>query len=285
MGEGVNVYFSIDFESRGVQRVVDNLARFLPAGLTRVQSADEADLVILHIIGRRDGNTRKAKAITQSGRKYAVIQYVLESSRNPDPQDWQELWDGARVVWSYYDLPVPGLYLAPLGADPQIFYPESQLIRDYRIGTNGANYRAECLGEIYLATFQAGGRALHTGQNLTHDPIVDYLDAPTDDEMRQAYNRSEYYGALRRKDGFELPAVEALLCGARPIMFDAPRFRRWFDGLADFVPETEPGRLVTNLRRLLLRGPRPVTADEMAETKNRFNWAKIIAGFWERCCE
>lgn len=281
MGESVNVYFEIGFESRGIQRVVDNLARHLPASLTRCATPEQADLVVLHIIGRRDGNTRKAQAIQASGRKYAVIQYVLESSRNPDPRDWQALWSGAQVVWSYYALPVPGLYLAPLGADPQIFYPESRIIRDYRIGTNGANYRAECLGEIYLATFQAGVRALHTGQNLTHDPVVDYLESPSDDEMRRVYNRCEYYGALRRKDGFELPAAEALLCGARPIMFDAPRFRRWFDGLAEFVPETDPGTLVTNLRRLLLRGPRPVTADEMTETKNRFNWKRLVGGFWD----
>jgi hypothetical protein len=72
------------------------------------------------------------------------------------------------------------------------------------------------------------------------------------------------------------------MCGTRPIVFDTPNYRQWFDGLAEFVPECTPGELSGRLKRLLLTGPKPVTEQEVEETKNRFNWERIINEFWNR---
>jgi hypothetical protein len=284
MGEGMKVYFDIPFKSFGISRVVHNLGKYLPAGFETVADPAAADLVLLHVIGRRDHVLKQAQEITQSGRQYAVIQYSLESTRNPDPQDWLPLWSGAKVVWSYYDLAqyANRFYHAPLAADPEAFYPQVAE-KDYLVGSNGNCYRDECIGEIHLAAYQAGGNAVHVGTNFDNNPIVDYRTNPTDDEFREVYNQCQFFSALRRKDGFEIVAIEALLCGVRPIMFDAPRFRQWFDGLAEFVPECDPGELAGRLKKIFRDGPRPVTDAEIAETKSRFDWKRSVSGFWERC--
>jgi glycosyltransferase involved in cell wall biosynthesis len=91
-----------------------------------------------------------------------------------------------------------------------------------------------------------------------------------------------YTSCLRRKDGFELPAVEGLLCNSRPIVYDAPRYRQWFDGLAEFIPEEDPEKVINNLVRLFQKSYKPVTEEERNETLKRFNWETIIKGFWNR---
>lgn len=242
------------------------------------------DLTILHVNGRHDHATRRAQKIKEQGNQYAVIQYVLQSCRNPNPKDWLELWDGAKCVWSYYDLLqyIPNQYHAPLAADPQVFYPV-QAEKKWLIGSNGNAFEAECIGEVQLAAYQAGGRAVHVGPTYTTSPVVDYFQNVPDAQLRDIYNGCQWFSALRRRDGFEMVAVEALLCGVRPIMFDTPNYRQWFDGLVEFLPETLPGELTGRIKHLIKREPRPVTDAEREETASRFNWTNIINGFWERC--
>jgi hypothetical protein len=223
-----------------------------------------------------------AKKILAAKKKYAVCQYVLASCRNPDPKDWMELWDNAQVVWSYYDLPTPKLYRAPLAADPEIFCTQD-VDKKYMVGTNGNAFKAECIGEMHMAAYHAGGRVVHIGPNWDNNPIVDYKQSISDDELREVYNACDWWGALRRRDGFEMTAVEALLCGVRPIMFDQPWFRHWFDGLATFIPELPPDDVVGWVHRIFKKGAKPVTEKEIEETKRRFNWETSVKGFWERC--
>lgn len=283
----MRVFLSVSFPSFGISRVVLQLEKYLPADFVITNDPTSADLTILHVIGRHDHNLERAKRILDAGHQYAVIQYTLNSTRNPDPKDWVGLWSGAKVVWSYYDLRkfIPGMYLSPLGVMSDIFYKEPETSKDYMIGTNtsGSCYQAECIGESRVAVFRAGGRMLHVGESFGSDPSVDHFENVTDDEMRHLYNRCRWFSALRRKDGFELIAAEALLCGVRPIMFDTPNFRQWFDGLAEFIPEETVGETVRNLTRLLQDKERPVSESEILETKERFNWEAIAEGFWKRC--
>jgi len=279
----MRVYCDINWKSRGVGRVVHNLKKYAPPDIEIVSDKSEADLVVLHINGRRDHRTIEAQEIKKQGKQYAIIQYVLGSSRNPDPRDWLELWNGAKAVWSYYDLRefVPDLYLAPLAADPEVFHPEPT-DKMWLIGTNAAEYRVECIGEVRLAAFNIG-RVLHIGPAFEPSPITDVYENVTDEQLRGLYNQCNWFSSLRRKDGFELTAVEAMLCGVRPIVFDTPNYRQWYQDLAEFVPETPPGELVRNICNILNSPPRPLTSDEIEEVKRRFNWERIIKGFWERC--
>lgn len=277
----MRVFYELGFQSRGIARVITNLSRYQPPEMITVDNPESADLIVLHVIGRRNHMIQNAERIKAAGRKYAVIQYALASTRNPAPADWRPLWDGAEVVWSYYDIDTPRFYHAPLAANPAVFYHEHHG-RPYTVGTLGNDYKVECIGEVNLAAWQLRQRVVHVGSNFTSDPIVDRRENLTDDELRGVYNGCKNFAALRRKDGFELSAVEALLCGARPILFDTPNYRQWFDGLAEFVPECASGELSARLKETLQQD-NPVTDAEIEEAKKRFDWERIIRGFWSRC--
>ena len=278
---------AVSIPSFGVSRVALQLEKYLPSDFVITNDPASADLTVLHVIGRYHHNLERAKRIHDAGHQYAVIQYALKSTRNPDPKEWIQFWTGAKVMWSYYDLKkhVPGMYHAPLGALNEIFYREPDIPKNYLLGTNasGSCYQAECIGESRLAVFKAGGRMLHIGEPFGSDPSVDSLQNVDDGIMRRLYNQCRWFSALRRKDGFELVAVESLLCGTRPIMFDTPNYRQWFDGLAEFIPEASVGETVRNLVKVLQGPEKPVSYQEIAEIKLKFDWESIARGFWERC--
>ncbi len=66
-------------------------------------------------------------------------------------------------------------------------------------------------------------------------------------------------------------------------MFDRPHYRRWYDGLAEFIPETSRKQMIEDLKVLLKKGAKPVTLEEIKEAKKRFNWEKLVTEFWKRC--
>lgn len=281
----MKIYFARP-ESRAVGRVITNLERYLPGGNSIVATMEEADLVVLHVAGKNIHTTEMAQRILAQGTKYAVIQYAFLTTRNKDPKDWKKLWDGAEVVWSYYDLSayITKFYHAPISADQELFFRTNDE-KKYLVGTLGddGSYRIECFGEVHLAAFQSGGRVAHVGNLVGTYSNVDRFANISDDELRSVYNQCNWFASFRRVEGFEMVALEALLCGTRPIMFDNPNYRRWFDGLVKFIPEKSVGDTVRELRSVFREPPQPVTDEEIEEVKRRFNWNKIITGFWERC--
>lgn len=279
----MKIYFGTNLNSFGISRVVESLSNHLHPNF-EITDESNADLIVLHVTGRNEHTTFKAKKILDSGKSYAVIQYVLQSSRNPDPKDWYKLWHGAKVVWSYYDLfsHTDNLYHSPLAANNEKFFKQERE-KKYLVGSIGNCYKAECIGEVQLATWRSGKNCLHIGEKFNSDPFVSYKSNVTDDELCMLYNSCEYFSSLRRNDGFEIPAIESLLCGVRPIMFDTPNYRQWFDGLAHFIPENSPKDVVNELKKIFKNNPVPVKESEIEEVKRRFDWEKIIKGFWEKC--
>lgn len=281
----MNIFYgSSSSTAWSVSRIISKLDEYLPEGMIRVHRIEEADLVVLHVTGRNEHTTHYAQDLHLQGKQYAVIQYSLKSTRNPDPRDWAQLWKRAKVVWSYYDLKeyIDGFYHAPLGAGSNLFYPQ-EVEKKYIIGSIGNTYRAECIGEVQLAAWKAKGRVVHIGDRFGENPIVDYYSNITDDEMRIIMNSCKYFSALRRKEGFEMQAVEALLCGIRPIMFDTPNYRQWFDGLAEFIPESSVIETGAYVQAVLKKDPRPVTKEDLFEIRSRFDWEQSVKGFWRRC--
>jgi hypothetical protein len=251
-----------------ISRIEHKLRKYAPANVewTDLQNAE---LVIIPVIGRHDHITRFVDTITKSGRKYVVLQVSLKSTRNPNPADWLELWQGAVMVWSYYWLPGKfHLYHAPLGADPLLFHPLN-LERKYVVGMTGQYTRTECLWELEKAARSIDEKALK-------------IHAENDEQMNVQYNQCRYISGLRHKEGFELPAAEGMLAGARPILFDTPDFRYWYDGIAEFIPEGNPLSTINHLTRLF-QLDFPVSGHEVMYARYRFDWERIISRFWERC--
>lgn len=299
----MRVYLTPPQPSRGLQRIADALTKYAPPSVEVVEHIGGADMVILYAIGRRDALQRLTEAITKSKfQKYAIIQVCLRSTMAPKvDQRWLDIWLNAQVVWSYYDLDricvedgwslehdgdsmfdYDQFYHAPLGADGAVFYPREGRRDIYVIATNGVSRLSESVRECALAAEQAGKYVFHVGKHLRLGRHVDTAVDVSDDFLAEHLSSCEFVSGLRRTEGFELPAVEGLLCGSRPILFNSDTYRRWYEPWGEFIEETDRQGVVDQLVELFKRGARPVTAEEREQAVERFNWETIIKGFYER---
>lgn len=299
----MKVYLEPHSESRGLLRVRDALLRYMPEGIEIVKEQGECDLAILHVFGRHTSTQKTVQWLKDHGKKYAIIQYCLRSTMRPDTKDWIEMWKGAKLVWSYYDLPAlcsrDGMlyggmrefpfYHAPLGVDAGIFYPrhidahyDSGEVERFVITTCSQHALTEGVKECVVAAKRVGRKVFHLGHDLRRGDDVVCISGISDQDLSWYYSHSDFVSGLRRVEGFELPAAEGLLCGARPILYDQPHYRHWYDGLATFIPEVSREEVTDILKRQFIQGPAPVSRDEIEEAKKRFDWPTIITGFWGR---
>ena len=278
-------------KSRGLDRIAAAVKRHAPSDIKIVNSKDEADLVILFINGRREHTKIEIDRLTRQGKNYAIVQACVRSTKNPSTVDWLPLWQGAELVWSYYDLPALcaedkmsadfNFYHAPLGIDKAFkVYPTK---KKYIIATSGLGYLTESARECILAAIGVNKRVFHVGPVITNRPEVDFSNGMADASLAKNYSACEFVSGLRRIEGFELPVIEGLACGARPIVFDRPHYRHWFENLAIFIPETNRDGVVNSLSKVFKKGAKPVTKAEIKEARKRFNWEVIVKGFWEKC--
>ena len=260
--------------NNGIDRIANALKRYAPEGIEFTDHEKSADLVIIYAYGQRRKVDKRIKWIGERGQKFAMVQIAVRSTANPNTLDWMPMWDKAEGVWSYYDLPklmdednihLPmNFYHAPLGVDSELFKDMAiDRIYDIVVGDSRDESVTECLRA-------AQGNVFHLGTGISDEALV------------QGYNNSKFVSGLRRKEGFEMPVLEGLLCGARPVCYDKPHYRYWFDGLAEFIPECHPEEVVEALKALFAAGPRPVTLKEQEWVRNRFSWQTICQGFWER---
>jgi glycosyltransferase involved in cell wall biosynthesis len=191
-------------------------------------------------------------------------------------------------LWIREDGGVPvdfHFYHAPLGVDASIFtLPPVGSHRDILVCTSGFQRNQESVAECDEAAVSLDGRIFQLGPHLDRmKSQVSYATGITDEELARWYRQCQWVSGLRRHEGFELPAAEGLLCGARPLLYDRPHYRHWFDGWAEFVPEEPHDLVVENLKRLFARGPKRVSEEEREFAARRFNWEQIVREFWGRC--
>lgn len=282
--------------SRAMTRVENALRMYAPTHIHFVNDEAAADFVLLHVIGYPE-TVEAVERVTSRNQKYGIIQYCLRSTQMPSCLPWAALWAGAEVVWSYYDLPGMAkddgirvdsddpinFYISPLGVDHTVFY-KKDFKRGWTILTSGYVPESEGVLEAERATgmfdlpmFHLGPGDVRFGKHVTQSVGI------ADKYLCDIYNRCQWVAGLRRDEGFELPAAEGLLCGARPIMFDRPHYRRWFDGFAEFIPEGSFDKVVEALVKVFTDGQhrRPVSDGELERAKELFSWKRIVSGFWE----
>lgn len=290
----MKVYLTPPQPSRGLQRIADALVRYAPSGTEFVTDLHAADTVILYAIGRNDAMVEKAHSITMRGQRYAVIQVCLRSTMKPHTCHWWPLWRDAAVVWSYYDLnaaievdggDTDGLrwnfYHAPLGADAEVFRVDgNEEERTFVIATSGVSRLSESVRECWLAADAVDGNIVHLGP-LRREGVLS-VNNISDAQWADRLVQCQFVSGLRRTEGFELPAVEGLLCGARPIVFDTPDYHWNYGPHAEYLHEGSRQEVVDQLVELFKRGARPVTAEEKEQAVERFNWETIVKGFYER---
>lgn len=287
----MKVFIVLPTQSRGIKRVHDALIRYMPDNIELVTNYKKADLVILHVIGRHKHTQRKINELKRLKIPYAMIQYCIRSTMNPNTEDWMTMWRDARLVWSYYDLyrlceedaikvTFP-FYYAPLGVDPIIF-SESKRSRQYKILASGKHALSESVRECAFAVKRVKGKMLHLGHDLRRgEDIVAITDIP-DRQLAWFYSSCEFVSGLRRIEGFEFPIIEGALCGARPIVFDKPHYRKWFSEFAIFIPERSRDQVINDLELIFKIGTVPISDEEKQLIKERFNWETIITNFWNK---
>jgi glycosyltransferase involved in cell wall biosynthesis len=193
----------------------------------------------------------------------------------------------AALVAGFLDIPASAgaddfpFLRTPWGVDGTVFYPRA-VPRDRIIMTTGEDDK----GEVIRDCLEAGRRARGlTGQSIQVGYPFDWSTNPVikrdifDDEMAQCYSSVHYVSGLRRGPGFELPVIEGLACGARPVCFDQPWYRYWFEDHAVFLPEKE--NMTEELVELFKNDPAPVTAEEREVVLSKFSWPVIATNFWE----
>lgn len=277
--------------SRAMHRVAAALRRHAPPNVEVVRRRAAADLQVLHAIG---------PLLPAPDKPYAIIQYCLTTAEGWDEREWRHAWTEARLVWSYYDLAdrMPSgarFYFAPLGVDA-VFAAGPRRTgngRDVGVVTSGyvSGAGAEAIEEVAEAARRLGLRVFHLGPKRP-EGMAERMEKTwvsgediEDEELALWYSRARWVSGLRHGEGYELPVIEGLACGARPIVFDRPDMRRWYDGLATLVPECSGGALVEALVEVLAQGPLLVAEWEREEVVRTFDWRVIAEGFWSRLLE
>lgn len=300
----MRVYLTPPQPSRGLQRIADALTKYAPNGVEIVDKFATADLVVFYVIGRRDRLQALTTAMVETGvQKYAIIQVCLRSTMTPSTHDWRPIWDKAVAVWSYYDLNnaiandvfnfgidlknttyLDNFYHAPLGVDSEVFKYYEMPREHYVIATSGNSRLQESVRECLIAAEKIKRFVFHVGESSpSWKGVTRFSNGMTDEQLAMHYSACEFVSGLRRKEGFEFPAAEGLLCGARPILFDTPDYRWNYKHWGEYIRETDRQGVVDQLVELFKRGARPVTPEERAEAAAWFNWERICRGFWERC--
>lgn len=286
----MKIYIENFLPDSAITRISTALKAYRPENCILVEHPAEADFIVLCAYGHRRKMKYYADDIVRQGKKYAVVQLSVRSTPNPKTEDWIPLWEASSLVWSYYDLPelcwVDGnkvnfkFYHAPLGVDSEIF-KESQSVRKFIIaGTGtGRGWNHECKNEILAAAKEVDKPVFHLGTGENTNEIT-YSNNMDDALLAKYYSQCGFVSGLRRIEGFELPVLEGLLCGARPICFDKPHFRMWFNGLAQFIPEDS--NIITNLVRIFQSSAKPISKPEKDYVIKTFNWERICKEFWRQ---
>lgn len=284
--------------SRAMTRVSDALERYAPEGFTIAgsPSPNYADIVVLHVIGR--DAIEVARACRERGQRYVIVQYCLKTT-GASIDEWLPAWEGAELVWSYYDLIDPdcsmssaafrekrNFYYSPLGVTSD-FYEDDTPKEPLVLTTGYVNGPgAEVIEAVWNAADNAGINFFHIGPRnvvgASRVPSAEQCaEGISESELIKLYRRATWVAALRHVEGFELPALEGCMCGAVPIMFDQPAIKRWYGDAPYYVPDV--GWLHDSIRSFLAKKfshPEPPLREALAEAHTSYLWKNIVAGFY-----
>ena len=275
----MKLYLDQTVKARGIMRVVDAMRDYAPSDVKFVDKPREADVCVYQIIGRLQQNTDMIKS---HGMPYVLFQHAWKSTQKPTASAWMPLWMGARLVWSHYDLPLPPdkFHRSALGAD-EVFWNKPKK-RKWLVMTTGMSYLTEGVRECIKAA-EGVGRVLHLGPDVSRGhEHVDCVSGISDKELANLMRQCRYVCGLRRKEGFELPCVEGLFSGARPIFFSQPHYKHWFQDIAEYVPEEDRIGVEESLTRLFRTPERKITSDETFYAEKNFDWKVIIPTFYSK---
>lgn len=278
--------------SRAMHRVALALRRSSPYEV--VDSRGNADIEIVHATGVRD-LAEYIDEIKHAGRRVVMLQYCFQTGGTVD--EWRSIWERVDLVWSYLPTLKPHLgdllFLYPLGVAPELMTQSvDDLLRSQRSGVLTSGYVAhrdgEAIGEVARAASMRNLPVIHLGPPNPVGLLNKATDwrsmlNVSDKDLARVYGSLQAVSGLRFFEGFELPAAEGLVNGARPIMFERSDASIWFSDMAAYVPEFESGsRQLVDAIADAFDSMKPVTRDEIERARQHFDWRVICADFWKR---
>ena len=287
---------AIALHSPAMVRIQNALIKYIPPHHQVINNREEADLCVFYPISYEW--THYLNECLDRGQEYTLIQCCYKSS-GAGFEMWKPWWEKSIVVWSYLDLDllegkmfvgneIP-FYHAPLGIDEAFLLPTvTNPKRDYIVTTgtvHGGGQEAilECwqaAKECTMSVVHVGQWPVGIGESLRYYHNVTLASGVTDRTLRGIYQNAKYICSLRCVEGFELPALEALSCGTRSIVFTQPATTKWFWGLADFVPECEGKELIDHLVAKFEAPYEPISQSTIEEVRSRFDWGLLAWRFW-----
>lgn len=275
----------------GIHRIAENIKKYTPnqndSGymITYVDHPSKADIQFVYAIG--DGQLEQ---IIRWAKPFVLWQICYKTTEKPDI--WKHYWnkDSCLALVSYYDLEKDFItdktkdkyLMTSLGYDPKVFHNNSDKGRERLYDAITFGYVDGESGEVIKDLLKPFPKLVHVGGNIGINQMENEgyvrIEGIDDGTLSRLYNESRYVGAMRYTEGFELPALEGLACGATPIMFDLDDYKRWFDGYALFVNRDTLQKDLLKISREKTKLNK--TKDEVQEFLKTRTWEHVMTNYW-----
>lgn len=283
---------------QGGTRIRNSLIRYAPQDIEFVDNMEEADFVIFHHQYRQDLDF----FMHNCNKPMIFLISELQNSK----EYFKQFFSNPLLKMTYTFHPLRHLgyvddndrtnhVLGAWGFDENLFdanpYDVVRTDRDNMIMAFGF-YDSEHYTPQYMAVRQVfNGKMMHVDikkwdflrQGLFFDERHHwYNEWVSDEDLIKLYQSCKFVSGLRSGAGFEVPILEGLVNGCRPICFDNIYYRQWFNDFALFIPEEFDVDMTNNLVNIFRDyDSHKVTTDEIKHVREKFKWETIATNFWK----
>ena len=258
-----------------------NIMRYAPSLAEFVDNPREADIQILDIAKLADFSNIRCE-------KYIVNFHCSGEWSEENIVDYLPYFQKAIMVYSHLDLQkeLPELVnfvRGPWGTNHRNFFNVMDNTGEYAILNTGMVPQTEGIYESVAAADAVDKKMIHTGPNLniknkSYHACREFLNI---EQLRYMYHTCSYTSGMRRIEGFEKTVAEGILCGSRPICFDAELYRYWYGDLVEYVKEGTPEETTQDLINIFNGSYRAVTEKEREMVKKMFSWSIVARNYWK----
>lgn len=263
------------FLSRAFKRILDGINLTKPSNVSFVENPNIADLIIKPIVNYKDVDDLAEDAI---------IWQLCYKTAGENLEFWNYVWRKAKLVISYFDLPVPPdveykFLRMPLGYDPNIFQALSTPRTADVLTTGYMDGKGHEVIREFVDVFEV---VHHIGRNFKYDKGYLNHESVSDRHLVELYNDSRFVSGLRYIEGFELPVVEGMACGCVPIIFDMECYTHWYRYAVTINPQLPITQQLIQYGRDINEELYDFLREYNKEEAKNFTWQKVMIPFWER---
>lgn len=253
-------------------RISDALHKYSPDDIEWVDF-NSADYYFLHTVGGKE------YVRFQSLPKDRVINFQhCVHTTSLSTKKWEDMWASTLANISFHELrnytnKNINMIVTPLGAEPDIFYPQ-EVGKKFAVFTTGHVAKSENIGKISDAVKQiAGGLMAHTGEDFKFGEHYKYFEYMDDGAFSRLLNQCRYVAGLRNIEGFEAHCIEGAMCGVRPIIPNLPTYHAYHE-FGIYVDTKH--NLVDQLVAIFERQPERFDDSTLEYIRKEFSWETII---------